>query len=121
MRLRPLVLTLLLVGCEAPPAVGMEDAPVVPPDAFVCEQPARFCVDDATGAPVVGASVIAEATGEDSFRGTTESNGCVLLDLPHRAWSVSARTAGNCTSAPTFTNVTGCVLLTVTLAATTCP
>lgn len=118
MRLRLALLALLSAGCDSPVEV-MGDA-AVPPDALVCDASTRFCVDT-NGTPSVGATVTAEASGEDTITGTTESNGCVILDLPHRAWNISSRTIANCTSAPTFTNVTGCAFVTVPLHADTCP
>lgn len=113
-----LLFALSIVGCETPANVVVDDA-AVPVDALVCNASTRVCVDR-DGMPSVGATVTAEAIGETSIVGTTETNGCVVLDLPHRSWNISGRTATGCTSAPTFTSVTGCVFLTVTVDADTC-
>ncbi len=118
MRSRFALLALFATGCDSPVLV-MDDAAVAP-DAIVCDSLTRICVETG-GVPSVGAMVTAEASGEETLLGTTESNGCVFLDLSHRAWSVTGRTTANCTSAPVFTSVTGCSLLTVTLNASACP
>lgn len=118
MRALPLLFALSLLGCETAP-IAMDDA-AIPSDALVCEQPTRVCVDR-DGMPSVGATVTAEAIGETSVVGTTESNGCVVLALNPRSWNISGRSSTGCTSAPTFTTVTGCVFLTVTVDADTCP
>jgi len=118
MRALSLLFALSIVGCEAAPVV-MDDA-AVSVDALACDQPTRVCVDR-DGMPSVGATVTAEAIGETSIVGTTESNGCVVLALTARAWNVSGRSSSGCTSAPTFTSVTGCAFLTVTVDADTCP
>lgn len=114
-----LLFALSTIGCGTPTSVVVDDASLSV-DAFVCGASTRVCVDR-DGMPSVGATVTAEATGEASIVGTTESNGCVVLDLPNRAWNISGRSASGCTSAPTFTSVTGCVFLTVTVDADTCP
>ena len=118
MRPRLALLALLATGCDSP-VPEMADAAVAP-DAIVCDSLTRVCVETA-GMPSVGAMVSAEASGAETILGTTESNGCVLLDLSHRAWNVTGRTTANCTSIPVFTSVTGCSLLTVTLNANSCP
>ena len=114
-----LLFALSIVGCETPTNVVVTDA-ALPVDALVCGASTRVCVDR-DGMPSVGATVTAEAIGETRIVGTTESNGCVVLELPNRAWNIRGRSATGCTSAPTFTSVTGCVFLTVTVDADTCP